>query len=68
MTRLSPIVETAQVNATTTHRRRGNALLLAHCAAFGTKPSAYARLESEVGEHLARVLVSGLGAHSARRA
>jgi hypothetical protein len=56
------------VNATIFHRRRGSALLLAHCAAFGDKPSAYARLESEVGEHLARVLVSGLGAHSARRA
>jgi hypothetical protein len=67
MTRLSSIGETAQVNATTTHRRRGHALLLAHCAAFGSKPSAYARLESEVGEHLARVLVTGLGAHSARR-
>jgi hypothetical protein len=56
------------VIATSSHQRRGNALLLVHCAAFGDKPQAYARLQSEVGEHLARVLVSGLGAHSARRA
>ena len=61
---MSPITETAQVNTRSSHRRRGNALLLAHCAALGDRPSAYLRLRSEVGERLARVLVSGLGARS----
>ena len=41
---------------------RGDALLLAHCAAFGDTPNAYARVEEQLGEHLARLLVSGLSA------
>jgi hypothetical protein len=48
------------------HTRRGDALLLAHCAAFGDTPSAYTRLEQQVGEHLARLLVFGLSAPGAR--
>jgi hypothetical protein len=49
------------------HTRRGDALLLAHCAAFSDTPSAYSRLELEVGEQLARLLVFGLSAPRARR-
>src|SRR5262249_38055319 len=51
----------AQMTSSNRHPRRGNALLLAHCAAFGDRPTAYARLQSEVGEQLARLLVDGLG-------
>jgi hypothetical protein len=48
--------------------RRGNALLLSHCAAFGDeRPRAYERLEQEVGPQLARFLVSALRAPQGRR-
>jgi hypothetical protein len=36
-------------------------LLLAHCASFDdARPSAYARLEAELGDSFARLLVSAL--------
>jgi hypothetical protein len=36
-------------------------LLLAHCASFDdARPSAYARLEAELGDNFARMLVSAL--------
>jgi hypothetical protein len=51
------------------HTERGAALLLAHCAAEpGGRPSALSRLEHEVGEELARLLVYALTGPQGRRA
>ena len=50
------------------HTERGDALLLAHCTAVaGGRPSALARLEHEVGEELARLLVFALTGPQGRR-
>jgi hypothetical protein len=47
---------------------RGAALLLAHCSAVpGGRPSAFTRLEREVGEELARLLVFALTGPQGRR-
>jgi hypothetical protein len=48
-----------------TQPERGDALLLVHCSAVNDeRPSAYSRLEDEVGGELARLLVFALaGAH-----
>jgi hypothetical protein len=43
------------------HRIRGAALLLRHCAVLDEgRPSAYARLEEQLGDDLARMLVRAL--------
>ena len=51
-----------------TQPERGDALLLVHCfSAVDERPSAYSRLEDEVGGELARLLVFALaGAHGRR--
>ncbi len=56
------------MQTTKPHTGRGDALLLAHCAA-GTvaRVSAFARLELEVGDELARLLVSALTSPQGRR-
>ena len=47
---------------------RGDALLLVHCAAVvDERPSAYSRLEDEVGGDLARLLVYELTGPHGRR-
>jgi hypothetical protein len=49
---------------------RGSDLLLRHCAAFTDwveRPSAYARLEEQVGDELARFLVIALAARLGER-
>jgi hypothetical protein len=47
---------------------RGADLLLVHCLAFaGDEPSAYSRLEDEVGDDLARLLVFALSSGQGRR-
>ncbi len=47
---------------------RGDALLLVHCAAVvDERPSAYSRLEEEVGDDLARLLVYELAGPDGRR-
>ena len=48
--------------------RRGAGLLLAHCAAVADdRPSAYQRLERELGGELTRLLVSALVGPQGRR-
>jgi hypothetical protein len=47
---------------------RGASLLLLHCAAVtDERPSAYSRLEDEVGDDLARLLVFALVGRQGRR-
>ncbi|MFL5955113.1 MAG: hypothetical protein ACJ76I_13510 [Gaiellaceae bacterium] len=47
---------------------RGAGLLLVHCAAIADeRPSAYARLEQQLGRELARLLVVGLAGPQGRR-
>jgi hypothetical protein len=47
---------------------RGAELLLVHCAAISNeRPSAYVRLQQEVGEPLARLLVTALVGPQGRR-
>jgi hypothetical protein len=49
-------------------RGRGDTLLLVHCAAVvDERPSAYSRLEDEVGGELARLLVFALSGPHGRR-
>ena len=50
-------------------RMRGDALLLAHCRLLGAAPSPppQRRLESELGERFASLLVSALVPQSGRR-
>lgn len=44
-----------------TPTRRGDALLLSHCAAFGVeRPAPLARLEAQIGPELAKLLVFAL--------
>jgi len=48
-------------DAGTTPTRRGDALLLSHCAAFGVeRPAPFARLEQQIGPQLAKLLVFAL--------
>jgi hypothetical protein len=50
-----------------TPTRRGDALLLSHCAAFGVeRPPPFARLEHEVGPRLAKLLVFALSGRQGR--
>jgi hypothetical protein len=51
------------------HTRRGDSLLLAHCAIAGDelRPNAYTRLEEKIGDRLARLLVFALAAPQAGR-
>jgi hypothetical protein len=49
------------------HTRRGDALLLSHCAAFCERPQAYSRLEDQVGPRMARLLVFALTGRQERR-
>jgi hypothetical protein len=52
----------------TPHMARGAGLLLVHCApALDERPSAYLRLEQQVGGDLARLLVSALAGSQGRR-
>jgi len=47
---------------------RGAELLLVHCAAVSEeRPSAYVRLQRELGEPLARLLVTALAGRQGRR-
>jgi hypothetical protein len=47
---------------------RGAGLLLVHCAAVADeRPSAYTRLEQQVGRELARLLVAALSRPQGRR-
>ena len=51
-----------------TQPERGDALLLVHCSAGADEqPSAYSRLEDEVGGELARLLVFALSGPHGRR-
>jgi hypothetical protein len=53
--------------AGTTSTKRGDALLLSHCAAFGLdRPGPFARLEREVGPQLAKLLVFALSRRQGR--
>jgi hypothetical protein len=48
---------------------RGDTLLLVHCAAiYDERPSAYDRLQDEVGGELARLLLFALSGPHGRRA
>ena len=50
-----------------TPTRRGDALLLSHCAAFGVdRPAPYTRLVREVGPQLAKLLVFALSGRQGR--
>ena len=50
------------------HRMRGASLLLVHCAAVvDERPSAYSRLEDEIGDELARLLLWELTGAYGRR-
>jgi hypothetical protein len=46
---------------------RGTGLLLAHCAFLGERPSAQMRLEAELGDEFARLLVAALATPQGRR-
>ena len=47
---------------------RGAGLLLVHCSAvFDERPSAYSRLEAQLGNELARLLVAALSSAQGRR-
>jgi len=53
--------------ADTTPTRRGDALLLSHCAAFGLeRPEPFARLEHKIGPQLAKLLVFALSGRQGR--
>jgi len=63
-----PIPELVPMTALKPHPHRGVELLLVHCAAAShERPSAYARLERELGGELARLLVSALVGPQGRR-
>jgi hypothetical protein len=51
----------SELSVLDSHPARGAALLLVHCSDYAEKfPSAYTRLEQEIGSPLARLLVGAL--------
>ena len=56
------------MSAVKPHTQRGSSLLLVHCAAVtDERPTAYMRLEDELGGELARLLVFALVGPQGRR-
>jgi hypothetical protein len=54
-------------SAGTSPTRRGDMLLLSHCAAFGVeRPAPFARLEEQIGPQLAKLLVFALSGRQGR--